>query len=52
MELPQGNGNKLTLKLKINCTEDSQDDIDQMPSDQFKRAMKSDCALSECSPFP
>ena len=33
---PQGNGNKPTLELNINCTEDNQDDAGQATNDQFQ----------------
>ena len=33
---PQRNGNKLTRKLKLNCTENNQDDASQTTDDQFQ----------------
>ena len=32
----QGSGNKLTLELKTNCTENNQDDTDQVTNDPFQ----------------
>ena len=50
----QRNGNKRTLKLKINCTNlsDNQDDAGQITEDQMKMTVTDNYAVSACNPPP